>query len=89
MPLTTVPARNDHTTNRHPDRGAKLRSRGSKPTGSQTMSFTPQYSSEKQYPEGYAAMNERTMAQDSEHDAGWDDLNPCCKDLGLNLKEPL
>ena len=89
MALTNVPARNDHTTNRKPDRGAKLRSQGSNPTGSQTMSFKPEYSNEKAYPEGYAAMNERTRAQDSEHSAGWGDLPECCKELGLNLKEPL
>ena len=89
MPLTVVPARNDHTTNRQPDRGAKLRMQGSKPTGSQTMSFKPEYSSPRDFEEGYATMNERTRASDENHSSGWGEPAECCKELGLNLKEPL
>lgn len=87
--LTVVPARNDHTSNIRPDRGAKLRSQGSRPTGDQTMSFKPEYSSEQDYEETMATMNERTRAQDKNHNSGWGPLDDCCKENGLNLKEPL
>ena len=87
--LTVVPARNDHTSNKLPDRGAKLRLNGSKPTGDQTMSFTPEYSDERCMEEGYATMNERTVAKDENHNSGYGPIAECCQDLGLNLKEPL
>lgn len=69
-------------------RGSKLRSQGSNPTGSQTMSFTPEYSDEMDYTEN-VALNKRTRAQQKNHNSGYGPLADCCKEHGLNLKEPL
>lgn len=85
----------DDNYNLRPDRGAKLRREGSRPTGDQTMSFKPEYSEEMDYTEsssmvpigGYYA---RTKAQDKNHNSGWDsDLDECCLENGLNLKQPM
>lgn len=83
--MVTMVNEKDDTVNRPPGRGRKLRHQGSNPTGSQTMSFTPEYSDELDYQTGSTKLNHRTRA--NEHEAP--SSNECCRSLGLNLKEPL
>lgn len=83
--MVTMVNERDDTVNRPPGRGSKLRNQGSNPTGSQTMSFTPQYSGELDYQTGCTKLNHRTRA--NAHEAA--SSAECCRELGLNLKEPL
>ena len=87
--MVTMVNEKDDTVNRPPGRGRKLRNQGSNPTGSQTMSFTPEYSGELDYMTGSTALHKRTRAKYEEHGAGYGDVHDCCRELGLNLKEPL
>ena len=85
--MRMVNERNDQD-NKAPSRGSKLRSQGSNPTGSQKMSFTPEYSEEKDY-DNMTHLNSKARAKMDQHSEGWGELDPCCKELGLNLKKPL
>lgn len=83
--MVTMVNEKDDNVNKPPGRGRKLRNQGSNPTGSQTKSFTPEYSGELDYQTSSTKLNARTRA--NAHEAG--STAPCCKKLGLNLKEPL
>lgn len=87
--MVTMVNERDDNVNRPAQRGRKLRNQGSNPTGSQTMSFTPEYSSEMDYETGATALNKRVRARQENHNAGHGEISGCCKELGLNLKEPL
>lgn len=84
--MVTMVNERDDTRAKPTGKGSKLRNQGSKPTGSQTMSFTPQYSDDPDYQTGSTKLNHRTRANAHE-DSG---KNPeCCRELGLNCKKPL
>jgi hypothetical protein len=75
--------------NRSPNRGSKLRHQGSNPTGSQTMSFKPEYSGELG-PVDYATLNERIKRPnplDAEHPT--QASSKLRGETGLISKEPL
>lgn len=84
--MVTMVNEKDDTVNKPPGRGRKLRNQGSNPTGSQKMSFTPEYSGELDYQTGSTKLNHRTRANAHDADKGGSE---CCRKLGLNLKEPL
>ena len=71
-------------------RGSKLRHQGSNPTGSQKLSFTPEYSGELNSQIGSTALI-KNVRLDPDHEAhhptGSD--KACCQDLGLVFKVPL
>lgn len=71
-------------------RGCKLRNQGSNPTGSQTMSFTPEYSAEMDYAVGGTVLNanvKRANLLELENPKLTDhDLRG---ETGLIIKEPL
>ena len=78
----------DDNDNRSPGRGDKLRYQGSNPTGSQKHSFTPEYSDDMDYTEGGAHLNQRTRMKSSNYSENRPS-SECCRENGLNLKEPL
>lgn len=73
--------------NTTPNRGRKLRSQGSNPTGTQTMSFTPEYSGEQDY-DNLTDLNQRNRVKPEYH-PGDEDSAACCRELGLTCKKPL
>ncbi|MCP4469885.1 MAG: hypothetical protein GY815_04220 [Gammaproteobacteria bacterium] len=81
----------DDKLNYPPNRGSKLRSLGSKPTGSQGMSFTPDYSEEMDYIEGgMTDLNQRTRIREENHSENFASSDKeCCQESGLILKQPL
>jgi len=79
----------DDNVNVPPGRGRKLRQQGSNPTGSQEMSFTPEYSDPLDYMTGNTKLIARTRVNYEFHGSGWGEIPECCKELGINLKEPL
>ncbi|MDH3386880.1 MAG: hypothetical protein OEN02_03160 [Gammaproteobacteria bacterium] len=86
--MVTMVNERDDNVNRPAQRGRKLRNQGSKPTGSQTMSFTPEYSGEMDYATGSMPLNKNVRMSKDNYTQG-DETSECCKKLGLNLKEPL
>jgi len=69
-------------------RGSKLRNQGSNPTGDQTMSFTPEYSDEMDRVTGSSTLNKNVRMSEENYTENTPDAE-CCKELGLNMKEPL
>lgn len=86
--MVTMVNERDDNVNKPPGRGRKLRMQGSNPTGTQTMSFTPEYSDEMDYMTGTSHLN-RNIRADKKNYTGENPMADCCRDLGLNLKEPL
>ena len=73
--------------NKAPQRGSKLKHQGSNPTGSQTKSFTPEYSGEGDHSIGASSLNHKvTLYENDESSSASSKLRG---DTGLNLKEPL
>lgn len=87
--MVTMVNEKDDNVNKPPGRGRKLRNQGSNPTGSQEMSFKPEYSGELDYATGSTKLIARTRVDYDRHADGYGDIPECCMELGLNLKEPL
>ena len=87
--ITMVNERDDSRA-RPNGKGRKLRHQGSNPTGSQKLSFTPEYSGELNSEIGSTALI-KNVRLDPDHEAhqptGSD--KACCQDLGLVFKVPL
>ena len=69
-----------------PKRGSKLRYQGSKPTGNQTMSFTPNYVGSDPSIQ-YAYLNENVKMSTEQY--GRDVSSQELRDEGLVIKQPL
>jgi hypothetical protein len=75
--------------NRSPHRESKLRHSGSNPTGSQTMSFTPEYSSEADQV-AHATLNQRIKRPNPlDAEAPTQASRKLRGETGLISKEPL
>lgn len=75
--------------NRHTGKGRKLRNQGSRPTGSQTMSFTPEYSSELDWQVGSTSLNAQGYRTDDSEHCPARNSKKRIKETGLVFKEPL
>lgn len=76
----------DDRVARGPKRGGKLRMMGSNPTGSQTMSFSPNYVGSDPSIE-HAYLNENVKMSEDQY--GRDVSSQELRDQGLVIKQPL
>lgn len=76
----------DDRVARGPKRGSKLRNQGSNPTGSQTMSFTPNYVGDDPTIQ-HAYLNENVKMSKEQY--GRDVSSKELRDEGLVIKQPL
>lgn len=76
--------------NKSPQRGRKLRNRGSNPTGSQTLSFTPEYSAPEDYAVSATSLNHNVKRENLLNlDKPTRANRKLRGETGLIIKEPL